>query len=657
MEASSKIAAEAVRPSRDSGPRALPSNLDPDSPPILSAWPGLLVAIPLALVLSLALRSAWVTDDAYITLRTVDNFIHGYGLRWNVDERVQAYTHPLWLFGLSALYFVVRNAFVAALVLGLATTTAAVFMLSRLARTPGHAIAAILLLAASRTFIDFSTSGLENPLSRVLLAAFAYAYLCRRASLLTLTTLTALLALNRVDASLLVLPALADVCLATWKREGVRVTARALAIGGAPFVAWEIFSLFYYGTLVPNTAHAKLNTGISQWELATQGVVYIRDALAWDLPLLPVVGFGIACGLSSRQRRSVLLTLGIGLYLLYIVRIGGDFMQCRFLDLPLFAAACLIARAGLAFEQPATLAAFGGALILMLLHPNATEKWPIGSLHHDGVADERDYYRSSATLMNWTRTLPVPRHGYVEEGYRFKAKKKTVETYGCVGYIGFYSGPGVHIVDNYALAEPLLARLPAKFDPFWRTGHYMRVVPEGYVESLKTGTCKMADPNLCKYYEKLHEVVSGDLWSWQRLVTVAELNFGAYDAWLDYDRYRYPGRVEVEWSELTAHVEESQAWNAPGMRVFKESGVLVRLPRVTSVRGLQLMLDGNDDYVIELRRGKAIVATTLVESLHLVGARERTIELPEAESGFDQVFVRPQNGDTAYSLGYLRLVI
>ena len=51
---------------------------------------------------SLALiRTAWMCDDAYITLRTVDNFVSGFGPRWNVAERVQAYTHPLWMFVLA----------------------------------------------------------------------------------------------------------------------------------------------------------------------------------------------------------------------------------------------------------------------------------------------------------------------------------------------------------------------------------------------------------------------------------------------------------------------------------------------------------------------------------------------------------------------------
>ena len=47
--------------------------------------------------LAILLRTAWLSDDARITLRTVLNVTHGYGLTFNVAERVQTYTHPLWM--------------------------------------------------------------------------------------------------------------------------------------------------------------------------------------------------------------------------------------------------------------------------------------------------------------------------------------------------------------------------------------------------------------------------------------------------------------------------------------------------------------------------------------------------------------------------------
>ncbi len=76
-----------------------------------------LIAAALALFLLELIRTAWVCDDAYITFRTVDNFVHGYGLRWNVDERVQGFTHPLWMLVVSLAYVVTREAYFTAIAL------------------------------------------------------------------------------------------------------------------------------------------------------------------------------------------------------------------------------------------------------------------------------------------------------------------------------------------------------------------------------------------------------------------------------------------------------------------------------------------------------------------------------------------------------------
>src|SRR5829696_5381496 len=54
-------------------------------------------------------RTAWVGEDALISMRTVDHFVNGRGLRWNIDDRVQTFTHPLWVFVLSAVYFFTRE--------------------------------------------------------------------------------------------------------------------------------------------------------------------------------------------------------------------------------------------------------------------------------------------------------------------------------------------------------------------------------------------------------------------------------------------------------------------------------------------------------------------------------------------------------------------
>jgi arabinofuranosyltransferase len=69
------------------------------------------IAGGLAAMLVVLIRTAWMSDDAYITMRTVDNFVNGFGLRWNVVERVQAFTHPAWLMLITPFYAVTREAF------------------------------------------------------------------------------------------------------------------------------------------------------------------------------------------------------------------------------------------------------------------------------------------------------------------------------------------------------------------------------------------------------------------------------------------------------------------------------------------------------------------------------------------------------------------
>ena len=95
-------------------------------------------------------------DDAFITLRTVDNFTAGHGLTWNVAERVQAYTHPLWMFLLSAIYLVTREPFVTAIVLGLLVSVLAAGLVAfQSSRTLAGALIAVGLLSVSKAFVDY----------------------------------------------------------------------------------------------------------------------------------------------------------------------------------------------------------------------------------------------------------------------------------------------------------------------------------------------------------------------------------------------------------------------------------------------------------------------------------------------------------------------
>jgi arabinofuranosyltransferase len=119
-----------------------------------------------------------VADDAFTTLRTVRNVVEGYGPRWNEHERVQTFTHPLWMLLVSAVVFVTREAYFTTLAVSIGCSLAAVTLLLRRARSAGTLLVCAMLLVSSRAFVDYSTSGLENPLTHLCLRRPA----CRPAS-------------------------------------------------------------------------------------------------------------------------------------------------------------------------------------------------------------------------------------------------------------------------------------------------------------------------------------------------------------------------------------------------------------------------------------------------------------------------------------------
>jgi hypothetical protein len=129
-------------------------------------------AILLLLLAAVVLRTAWVSDDAFITFRTVDHALNGHGLRWNVAERVQSYTHPLWMLLLLPTVAIVGSPYLASLLLSFALTAVTVaFLLASARGRPWAGAFGLAALVFSKAFVDYSTSGLENPLSHALLAA------------------------------------------------------------------------------------------------------------------------------------------------------------------------------------------------------------------------------------------------------------------------------------------------------------------------------------------------------------------------------------------------------------------------------------------------------------------------------------------------------
>ena len=142
--------------------------------PELKRWVMIaLCALALAGLMLVAVFAAWLCDDYYFSLKPAWNLIQGHGLRHNVAERVQGFSNPLWTLLLAGNFVVqdVHHTSTLAMSMGL-TLGAALLFAFRAAPTPTGAILGLVILAASKSFIDYTSSGLENPLAHLLYLGF-----------------------------------------------------------------------------------------------------------------------------------------------------------------------------------------------------------------------------------------------------------------------------------------------------------------------------------------------------------------------------------------------------------------------------------------------------------------------------------------------------
>ena len=498
-----------------------------------------------------ALRTAWVCDDAYITFRTIDNFVHGYGLTWNIIERVQTYTHPLWLFLNLLFYEITREAFFTSIYLSLIVSlTAVAVLIFGISESWRTSVFAFLVLVLSKAFMDFSTSGLENPLTHLLTVIFIYLYASRPRTLRTLglLSLTATLGvLTRPDTALLYAPA---VIVYFWSLRSWR-SLLIILIGAIPLFVWEAFSVFYYGSFVPNTAYAKLSTGIPEVELWKQGGYYFLNSITTDPLTLVAIIAGIILPFVFRRRRLMPLAIGIIFYLIYILSIGGDFMSGRYFSVPLILAVAVILLMRLPWRLPVWSAATAAVLLLGLIPSTCPiyttanygltagqyEKLRAGpgsNRESHNIMDERAFYFPWSSWLNAEPGEAMPDHDWANQGRALRHEPPQLVTKSTVGYFGYFAGPYIHVLDNMALCDPLLSRLPASSrDSSWIIGHFTRDIPKGYIETIRTGKNQIADTSLAQFYDRLSYVTQAPLWNGKRIAEAVELACGGYDHYLD----------------------------------------------------------------------------------------------------------------------------
>lgn len=526
------------------------------------------------------LANSWIGDDAFITFRVVDNFVHGYGLTFNPDERVQAYTHPLWMLLLSAAYVVTSNLFYTALAISYGLCLAALAIACKSLNNVWRSALLFGVLLSSKAFVDYTSSGLEYPLSFLLLAVFYSRFFRWHGTapvapreLLTFGGLASLAFLNRSDSILLYLGPLAYLAWRAWPVHRLRI-AIYFAIAFSPVALWMLFSLVYYGFPFPNTYYAKVAIGIPRSLQLRQGLAYIANSINYDPLTLGVIGMAATMAVGLRRGAELAAAASALLYVLFTVSVGGDFMSGRFFSMPLLVAAIVIVRM---VPSRRAAAALGAALVAYtVVNPLAPIKtrasydgaWPWRQ--QNGIKDERGHYHQITNVLFYAPFRTLPDHQWFREGISFRNSPEKVSIQGSIGFFGFNAGPAKYVIDRNALSDPLLARLPVSESLYFEffAGHFFRELPDGYVESRREGKNLIVDPLLHDYYDKLLNVTAGPIFTRARARDIWDLNVG---------RYRnFHARVVAQRPVLVSVPADNERFSTDvGIRNTRGDGVLV----------------------------------------------------------------------------------
>lgn len=490
-------------------------------------------------MLVLVVKDAWICDDAYITFRSVDNLWRGAGLEWNPGWRVQGSTHPLWLLLLAVIQPLTGEPFWSATLLSLGATAAALGLLAgRVAPSTAGALLGLSALGASKAFVDFSTSGLANPLTHLLLVLAAWGLVEGRGRMLGFAA--GALILTRLDNTLLVAPLLLGHV--AWRRD-----ARPLLPAALPPLAWAGFSLIYFGHPLPNTFLAKLAQQIELGDRVSHGLAWVSNSAAWDPVTLATIAIGVLASLLALRRapEAAMLAAGSVLGVVYSVSIGGDFMSGRYLAAPLLLAVLALSRAAgvlpLAWLWAPAFAC--AALGLSFTNPRSPLRTDLSysdvGWDETGIADERGFYFQGHGILPMLSDGRRPEPPGPDEPVG-----DTVLVDRTVGINGYLIGPNVHLVDRYALTDPLLARLPVRFEGDWRPGHWDRPIPPGYRATLRSGNMRIADPDIAACFQRVEHVHTGPLFTADRWRAIWVLGtIGCADLW----RGRWMRPQKTEW--------------------------------------------------------------------------------------------------------------
>ncbi len=312
----------------------------------------------------------FMTDDAYIAFRYIENSLRGFGYVWNPPPflPVEGYTSFLWVILLEGIWRLVGVAppesanwmalFFSSLTLVVAAEMVFQFARQMPVRWISHVLVALLLvyLLLNRSFLAWSSSGLETAMFGFFLILWAWRLNFGPRSTLTYGTVSlvaALAALTRPDGLLFTAATFGILLLDQFLGpKETRFSRKALLAICSPFAAVLIHLLWrfsVYGEWLPNTYYAKVSEAQPK-----SGAIYtfsfLLEFCLW--PIIAVTAVAVFASLRQLIRQLIVQARNEGLraaetllrkrllffgtiaafaahFLYYTLIVGGDHFEYR----------------------------------------------------------------------------------------------------------------------------------------------------------------------------------------------------------------------------------------------------------------------------------------------------------------------------------------
>ncbi len=305
-----------------------------------------ITALIILLLVILAWINRFIQDDAFISFRYAEHLAQGKGLVWNEDYRVEGYTNFLWtvlmaipfLIGIDPVWF----AWGTGILLFTLTLVFTYKLCHKLLFNANQALLTTILLGTNCSFYHYATGGLETQLQTLtfvlamyLLFSFIGDKNLNPWKALAISMVMTVSLLTRMDSIIIIGTICTVILYHILKTDKLKARSKIkfLCLVSMPLLvitgSWLLWKYSFYGGILPNTYYIK---GPIE-RIRGFGLKYLYMFLfSYLLIPFPFIFLLAIKKILKSERRDIAIMLSmIAFWCVYIILVGGDFMEFRFL--------------------------------------------------------------------------------------------------------------------------------------------------------------------------------------------------------------------------------------------------------------------------------------------------------------------------------------